>query len=164
MTVVKGHGLTLDCNRELLADLLIRVWGRGKTCSNNHHSDFSTHSCHFGGVMPKWLASSTALVAENQKLQSNSPKCQELGWAGVAQDTFSGLASHLDTSQFRPNASVGAEICAGLTSIWLGQLPEPCMHVGKRKSCLPHDYVASRMDSSCISAHFLCLQFQIIIK
>ena len=57
------------------------------------------------------MVGAAALVAENRKLQANSPKCQELGWActslavetygnwgEVAQGTFSRLASHLAIS------------------------------------------------------------------
>ena len=65
----------------------------------------------------------TALAAENRKVHTNSPKCQELGWActplavenygnwgEVVQGTFSRLASHLAISQSRPKAFVVADI------------------------------------------------------
>ena len=51
------------------------------------------------------MANAAAFGAENQKLQSNTPKCQELGWSCttlavetygniLAQNTFSSLAPH----------------------------------------------------------------------
>ena len=69
------------------------------------------------------VVGAAALVAENQKMQTNSPKSQELGWGctplavetydnwgKVAQGTFSRLVSHLATSQSRPKALVVAVI------------------------------------------------------
>ena len=69
------------------------------------------------------MVGAAALAAENRKMQTNSPKCQELWWActplavethdnwgKVAQGTFSRLASHLAISQSMPKALVEADI------------------------------------------------------
>ena len=121
VAVEKGHGLTRDHNRQRPADLLVTGWDRGRpaamdiTVTSPLTPVILGESCQVVGA--------AALVAENRKLQANSPKCQELGWActplavetygnwgEVAQGTFSRLASHLAISQSRPKALVVADI------------------------------------------------------
>ena len=121
VAVEKGHGLTRDHNRQRPADLFVTGWDRGRpaamdiTVTSPLTPVILGESCQVVGA--------AALVAENRKLQANSPKCQELGWActplavetygnwgEVAQGTFSRLASHLAISQSRPKALVVADI------------------------------------------------------
>eukprot|EP00731_Ephydatia_muelleri_P006382 Em0003g630a len=68
-------------------------------------------------------ADTAALAAEARKLDSNGPKCQELGWSCIllavetygnwgkeAHDTFSRLASYLAVHQFSTKSAVVTEI------------------------------------------------------
>ena len=79
VAVEKGHGLTRDHNRQRPADLLVTGWDRGRpaamdiTVTSPLTPVILGESCQVVGA--------AALVAENRKLQANSPKCQELGWA-----------------------------------------------------------------------------------
>ena len=121
VAVEKGHGLTRDHNHQRPADLFVTGWDRGRpaamdiTVTSPLTPVILGESCQVVGA--------PALVAENRKLQANSPKCQELGWActplavetygnwgEVAQGTFSRLASHLVISQSWPKALVVADM------------------------------------------------------
>ena len=79
VAVEKGHGLTRDRNHQRPADLLVTDWDRGRPAAMDITvTSPLTHvilgeSCQVVGA--------AALAAENRKMQTNSPKCQELGWA-----------------------------------------------------------------------------------
>ena len=118
----KGHGLTRDHNHQRPADLLVTGWDRGRLAAMGI-TVTSPLTPVILGSHAKWLVL-PALVAENRKMQANSPKCQELGWActplavlrnlwqlgGVCSRNILELASHLAISQSRPKALVVADI------------------------------------------------------
>ena len=117
----KGNGLTRDLDHTRPADILIAGWDRGKPAALDIPITSPLCPAILGESYQQ--AGAAVLAAEAQKLHSNGPKCQELGWSCIplavetyrnwgkeAQNTISRLASRLAIHQSSPKSSVVAEI------------------------------------------------------